>query len=75
MRAILCTILATALLCIAPACDSARADPPAPETTTRGKAGWSTPPIAPVAIPPIQQKRSSAASGSTPPLAASFRRI
>jgi mono/diheme cytochrome c family protein len=38
MRAILCTVLGTALLCTAPACDPARADPPSPETVARGKA-------------------------------------
>jgi mono/diheme cytochrome c family protein len=38
MRAILCSVLATVLLCTAPACDRARADPPAPEAIARGKA-------------------------------------
>ena len=37
MRVIVCAVLGTALLCTAPACNRARADPP-PETIARGKA-------------------------------------
>jgi mono/diheme cytochrome c family protein len=38
MRAILCAVLAAALLCTAPACNRARAEPPSAETIARGKA-------------------------------------
>jgi mono/diheme cytochrome c family protein len=38
MRAILCTVLGTAFLCTAPACDSARANAPLPDAIARGKA-------------------------------------